>query len=408
MKTIIIIILACFSFRTFAQSGKITIDQAIEIALKNNAGIRSARYEVDLQKELKKTSIDLPKTNISLLYGQYNSFVNDNNFTVTQVIPFSALGSQGALNRSLVVSSELKKASTENELIYQVRQTYFQLAYLQTRHGLLIQQDSIYEGFLKAASARYKSGEAYLLEETTAETQRNEVRNQLRLNESSITIMRTQLKTLLNSNVLPEIPQTSLSQLSFPEMPDTTVLLANPSLAYMRQQVDVAQNRKRLENARFAPDLIVGYFNQTLIDVVNTENGAVANRGNRFTGFQVGLAVPLWFLPHQGRAKAAAFNQKAAQSNYQYYQITLQGQLQQAEQQFTKNINSLAYYQTSALPNADLIIRQAQIAFRQGQIGYTEYLLSVKNAMNLREGYLQTLNEYNQSIIYIEYLSGNK
>lgn len=408
MRTIIIIISICISASAVAQTDKLTLEQAIHSALKNNAGIKAAGYEIDLSRQLKKTSIDLPKTNVSLLYGQYNSYVKDNNYTVTQVIPFTAFGSQGALNRSLVASSELKKAATENELIYQVKQTYFQLAFLQARHELLVQQDSIYEGFLKAASARYKTGEAHLLEQTTAETQRNDVRNQLRINESSIIMLRTQLKTLLNSDALPEISETSLNQLSFQEVPDTTALVVNPSLAYMRQQVDVAQSQKRFENAKFAPDIIIGYFNQTLVGVVNDDNGVIAKARDRFTGFQVGLNVPLWFLPHQGRAKAAAFNQKAAQSTYQYHKIVLQGQWQQATQQFTKNKNSLEYYQTSALPNANLILRQSQTAFRQGEIGYAEYLLGVRNAIGIKEGFLQTLNDYNQSIIYIEFLSGNK
>lgn len=408
MRILIIITFTLSSLVGLGQSTKLMVQQAIDVALKNNAGIKTVAYEVESQRQLKKTGFDLPKTSVSLQYGQYNSYAkNDNNITIMQSIPFATLGSQASLNRSLLASSELKKAFTENELVYQVKQVYYQLAFVKARHELLLQQDSIYEGFLKSASLRYKTGETKLLEQATAETQRNEVKNQLRQNEATVVILRTQLKTLLNSEQLPEISENELTEISFDVSRDTT-LFANPFLSYVRQQVEVAKSQKKVETAKFAPDLLIGFFNQTLIDIINAENGAVANSNTRFTGFQVGVSIPLWFFPHQGRVKAAAFNQKAAESNYTNQQKIIQGQWKQAAQLYGKNKNSLEYYRSSALPNADLILKQSQIAFRAGEIGYPEYLLGVRNAISIKEGYLQTLSDYNQSIIYIEFLSGIK
>lgn len=408
MKRLLMLLSVVMVLNAHGQSDRLTLPQAIEIALRQNAGIRAAGFEVSGQNQLRKTSFDLPKTNVSLMYGQYNSYRQDNNFTVTQAIPFTAFGSQGALNRSLIAASELKKAVSENELVYQVKQTYFQLLFLKARSALLLQQDSIYEGFLKSATGRYKTGETFLLEQTTAESQRNDVRNQLTQNRALQVIYQTQLKTLLNATNTPEISEEQLHPISIEVPQDSATLSANPSLAYVRQQVEVAKSQRKFENAKFAPDFVIGYFNQTLIDLINVENGAVAKLGDRFTGFQIGLGIPLWFRPHEGRAKAASFNQKAAESQYQNYQITLQGQFQQAFLQYSRNSSSLDYYQSSALPNANLILKQSQGAFRQGEIGYAEYLLGVRNAIALKEGYLQTLNDYNQSIIYLEYLSGIK
>jgi cobalt-zinc-cadmium resistance protein CzcA len=408
MRILIIITITSFSFAGLGQSTKLTVQQAIDVALKNNAGIRAVAYEVESQRQLKKTGFDLPKTNVSLQYGQYNSFAkNDNNISITQSIPLTILGSQASLNRSLLASSELKKAFTENDLVYQVKQVYYQLAFVKARHQLLLQQDSIYEGFLKSASLRYKTGESKLLEQTTAETQRNEVRNQLRQNESTATILRTQLQTLLNSEQLPDISEDELTEIPFDASQDTTIL-TNPFLSYVRQQVDVAKSLKKVETAKFAPDLMIGYFNQTLINTINVENGTVANDNTRFSGFFAGISIPLWFVPYQGRVKAAAFTRQAAESNYANQQKIIQGQSQQAAQLYGKNRNSLEYYRTSALPNAELILKQSQVAFREGEIDFAVYLLGVRNAIAIKEGYLQTLNDYNQSIIYIQFLSGTK
>lgn len=409
MKILLIAILSLWSFSALAQESILTIQQANDYALKNNSNVRAAVFEVESQRQLKKTSFDLSKTDVTLLYGQYNSYAkNDNNITVSQSIPFTALGSQGALNRSLLASSELKKAASENELVYQVKQLYHLLALAYSQRKIFLQQDSIFEGFFKAAALRNKTGETNLLEQTTAEVQRNEAKNKLRQNESDIAVLRSQLQTVLNSPTLPDIQMKELSELQLERSVDTTTLLANPSLAYSRQQIEVARSQKKVESAKFAPDLLIGFFNQTLIGTPDAESGTIAFKSDRFSGFQVGVSIPLWFVPHQGRVRAAEFSRQAAKSKYEFHQRMLMAEMNQAMQQYQTSKNSLEYYRNSALPNAELILKQSQAAFRGGEIGYAEYLLGLKNAISIKESYLQTLNEYNQRIIFIEYLLGNK
>jgi heavy metal efflux system protein len=408
IKLIITTLLAGMSMSSINAQDILTLDQAMQAALKNNLSIRAAEFEVESQRSLKGTGFDLPKTSVSLLYGQYNSYAkNDNNITVTQAIPFTVFGSQGKLNRANIASSELKQEVTENELIYQLKQVYLELTYTKARQELLLQQDSIYQGFLKSAALRYKTGETNLLEQTTAQTQGNEVRNQLRQNESQIIALRTQLKTLINSESLPDTGS-ELTEFPHEDIGDSLLPRTNPTLVYMDQQIEVAKSQKRLEAARFAPDLLIGGFSQTLTGVENTENGTFASSSERFTGFQVGLSVPLWFAPYKSRVRAAEFNSKVAESNYQYFVQTLEGQKQQAIQQYSVAKNSLEYYRTSALPNADLILKQSEAAFKGGEIRYAEYLMGLRNAISIKENYLITLRDYNQSIFYIQYLSGNK
>jgi cobalt-zinc-cadmium resistance protein CzcA len=302
----------------------------------------------------------------------------------------------------------LGKAVTENELVYQVKQTYFQLAHAYTLRDLLLQQDSIFEGFYRAASARYKAGETNLLEQTTAEAQRNEAKNRVRQIDSDIAAMRAHLRALLNTDSDPDISDKTLTEVDLNVSLDTGVIATNPSLAYSRQQIEVADAQKKVQAAKGAPDFLVGYFNQTLIGITDNETGVVSTASDRFTGFQVGIAIPIWFGPHQGRTRAAEFSRRAAESTYTSSQRAMAGRLQQAIQSYEKNKTSLIYYRESGLPNAELILKQSQAAFRNGEIGYAEYLLGLRNANAIRENYLQTLNDYNQSIIFIEFLNGNK
>lgn len=385
----------------------VSLNDAVELALKNNLSIQAAEHVVQAQRSLKSTAIDLPKTNVSFMYGQYNSYAkNDNNITATQAIPFTAFGSQGKLNRATIASSELQKQVAVNELVYRVKQVYLELTYTKARQVLLVRQDSIYEGFAKSADLRYRTGETSLLEKATAEAQRNEIRNQVRQNESALHVLKSQLSTLLNSE---NIVDTNTALIAFDATGiDSSTLLNNPSLGFMNQQIEVAFRQKKLEAARFAPDIHVGFFSQTLIGVENTTDGSLATSSERFTGFQVGLSLPLWFAPHRSRLRAAEFNEQAAASQYAYYQKTLKDEQVQAIQQFTVARNSLEYYRTAALPNAELILKQTALAYKSGDIQYAEHLIALRSALSIQENYLTTLHDYNQSIIYFHYLSGNK
>lgn len=408
MKFLVTAILAISACPVFCQNNSLSVERAIDEALKNNASIQAANLELESQQQLQQTSFDLPKTDVLLLYGQYNSYPNDNSITVSQSIPFSAFGSQGSLNRSLTKSSEIKKAVTENEIVHQVKRTYYQLVFMLARHQLLQRQDSIYEGFLKSAALRHETGETTLLEKTTAEVQRNEIKNLLKQNDGEIAQFQSQLKVLTNSSSLPDVTTRDLKVLPMQNVLDTISANDNPSLRYMQQQIDVAHHEKKLLAAKFAPDLLVGFFSQTLIGGPANDAGAFATSRDRFTGFQFGISLPLWFVPHQARVKSMEFNKQVAQRNYDFRQTAFQQQVSQTIRQLNLQKSSLDYYLTSALPNSTLILKQAETAYREGEIGYAEYLFGIRSAINIQEGYLKTINEYNQTVIQLEFLAGYK
>jgi cobalt-zinc-cadmium resistance protein CzcA len=406
MKSLITGVFAMLTIPAFAQEKMLSLSQAIDEALKNNSTIRAAYYNSESQRQLTKT-IELPKTEVTLAYGQYNSFErNDNNISVTQSIPFTAFGSQASVQRAMSKSLDDQKVAIENEIVWQVKRTYYQLLYTKAFGLLLQREDSLFRGFANAASARYRTGESRHLEKSTADQQLNEVQIRIGQNEVEEMNLRSQLMVLLNVKELPEIDFGLQARQR--DITDTSAWKRNPSLSYAASQVNVADSERKLQQARFAPDLQVGIFSQTLIGTVDADNGNVASGGDRFTGFQVGLALPLWFGPHRARVKAAEFTRLAAESKHVQLRETIRSQVNETARQLSVQQRNIDYYEKTALPNADTILRQSQIAFREGEIDYPEFLFSLRNSISVKENYLKALNDYNQSIIYLEYLTGQK
>lgn len=403
------ILLLCIPALGKSQSAPASgVQQLVDEALKSNAGLRAAGYEVDYSKALKRTSSDIGKTNVSLMHGQYNSLNTDNNITINQSIPFpTVFSSQAKLNQALVKGSELKQQVTRNELISQVKSAYYHWQYLQATQQLLNSQDSIYTAFLKAAELRLKTGESNLLEKTTAETRLMEVKNLLAQNASEILMAQSQLQALVNAKNAVSLSKEPLTKLE-PMLPaDSAASDQNPALAYLKQQIEVSNRQRKLEAAKVLPDFNVGYFSQSLIGYQNVNgNDQYFDASKRFTGFQVGISIPLWFVPQTAKVKAAGINMEVVQSNYEQYQLNVQAHYRQATQEFIKNRNAISYYETGALPHATLLIKQADTAFKSGEIGYVEYLQALRNALSIKENYLQALNQYNQSVITLEFLTG--
>jgi cobalt-zinc-cadmium resistance protein CzcA len=193
------------------QAQTYTLDQAIEVAVLNNRSIKSANTEIDYQRSFRKSATDIGKTSVVLMYGQYNSFYQDDNFTVSQTIPFpTALSKQSGFAKSLIKGSEMKLSVTKNELITNVKFAYYQLAFFKAKEKLLREQLSIFENFEMASNIRYKTGEANLLEKATATSQAYEIRTLQLQNADDIKIGENRLQTLLNSNTPISITDTSL------------------------------------------------------------------------------------------------------------------------------------------------------------------------------------------------------
>lgn len=403
MKPLIIFMLPFVPMAASAQL--MSRAEAVQAALKNNQMIKSAEYQVEYYKQIKKTGTDIGKLSAMWMHGQYNSVYQDNNLTLTQTIPFpTALGSQVKLGKEQVIGSQKNLAATQNTLAFDVKTAYEQLVYQEAVRMLLMSQDSLYTDFARASGVRYQTGESNLLEKTTAETQLLEVKNLARINEADIQISQTRIQALLKS----EQPVRASDPFAKLDPPDETPSFqTNPQLDYLKQQVIISEQTKKVERNRFMPDITVGYFTQSLTGIQNIDGqDQFFDSRKQFQGFNLGLSIPLWFSPQVARTKAAAFHEESSRKNAEYFETTLNGAYVQAMQEFSKNQASLLYYESSALKNAELILSQSRRAYRSGEIGYIEYLQALRGALAIKSNYLTALNQYNQSIIKLEFLLG--
>ncbi|HEX7493019.1 MAG TPA: CusA/CzcA family heavy metal efflux RND transporter, partial [Bacteroidales bacterium] len=130
------------------QARIINLHDAIQMALDSNLTVKSAALSIDMQKALRGTSVDLPKTVIDGQYGRFNSYTNDNSITISQSFAFpSVYVYRYKLANANIKSSEIQYIGSKLEISTQVKQVYWQFVFLYSKQKLLIYQDSLYSGF---------------------------------------------------------------------------------------------------------------------------------------------------------------------------------------------------------------------------------------------------------------------
>ncbi len=390
------------------QPRHVSLHTAIQTALDSNMVVRSAALAVDASRIMKGAAVDIPKTSLDGEYGQMNSYTNDNSITVSQSFEFPTVYiNKYRLADATLRGSEWKFLESQLDIATQVKQLYWQFVYLYERQKLLVYQDTLFSGIFRASELRAKTGETNRLEMITARSQNLEIGNQLFQIKSDIGILSRKMKILLNSEYFPVPEDTSLRKIPFELHADSSSRGKNPSLEYMRQQVEISHLMKKVERSRMLPDLNVGYFSQTIIGSQQV-NGIEESfgKGYRFNGIQAGITIPLWFPSYTSKTKAAKINEDIARNDAEYFSASLAGNYQTLLDEYGKFSASVDYYEKQAVPEADIIIGQAELSYKAGALDYLEYVLTINRALVIRQNYIEALNNCNQTVISLEYITG--
>ncbi|MHB1147784.1 MAG: CusA/CzcA family heavy metal efflux RND transporter [Lutibacter sp.] len=388
---------------------KLTLQQAIGEALANNERIKIAQYQIDFQKTGKQGAITIPKTELLYTNGEFNNpTIHDNIYGISQRINFPSLySSQFKLAKEKVNSSEQLKVIEENQLIGDVKSAYLQYVFVQEQRKLLQRQDSLYGNLDRSSLQRYKTGESTKLESVTSKAQSMQIKNRLQQNTADLKIANKQLQILLNTTDDIAVADSELLPYGLKVDLESNSVVQSPLINYLQQQLKVNEQETKVERNKMLPDIIFGYNSQTFIGAQNSNpiNQAYTN-GDRFSFYQVGIAIPIFPSGHHSKIKAAKINEDIAQSHLDLTKTTLQGKLQNLLQEYYKFQSTLLYYQNEALPQAKLIIDNSEKSFKSGDISYAEYLQNLTLANTIQTDYLNSLYQYNLSIIVIETLMG--
>ena len=380
------------------------LQSVIQLAIKNNLGIKGENLRGTYLKNRIDTYKEIPSTEIQGEYGQINSAYNDSKFIISQSFQFPTIYKrQKALNNEFYKENEFQVALKENELIKQVKEIFFHQVYLKEKEKILVKTDTIYRSFLEKASFRFAKGESNLLEKIFAETALGKIQMQLKELRRDYDIEKLKWQVLLNQEAEIVPAYTSVKLLFNEDIQMQQIIEKNPLLKILQQQKEIAKATTQLEIAKKLPDLTIGYSNASIQGIGADE--IYYKKSNRFNAVQLGVGIPLFTGAQKAKINSSKTLELLSENNLQVAIQQLSNDFKIQLQEFEKNKEMITYYETFALPNAEIMKKTANIQFSTGEINYLIWANLIQNAIIIESEYLDAVNEMNQIINQLHYLA---
>ncbi|MBN8854054.1 MAG: acriflavine resistance protein B [Sphingobacteriales bacterium 50-39] len=406
LPVLLLLSLATPAILSAQQPQKISLDQALQIAGKQNGALTVSRLREKYYEIMRRSGADIPPTQLTTEWGHINSALFDNKFTVSQTFSLPQVYSR---QRELF-SAELDGARAGTvlqaaEVARLVKLAYLQLQVLRERQLLLEQMDSIYSRFSQMARLRFEKGESNLLEKTTLENQAQQMALLLRQTVADRKDASIRLGVLLATEGSFDAADSLVLQPAN-GLPDSSDIGAHPLMKVHRQQAAIAAAATGVQRSRLLPDISMGYTNQSIAGWQLTKDRSEVYYGgsSRFSSVQLGLSIPIFSRAQKARIKAAEQQEAIANASGQVALEQLKAQLARVTNAYAKYAETVSYYRTSALAQSNTLLQTSILSFKNGAISYIEWGASVGNAIQIRLQYIDALSNLITQRIEIEYL----
>lgn len=376
------------------QSQVINVDQAVQMALSQHPSMEIGALEIDQERKKKGQAWELDPTSVQYSRGQMNTEVIDYQWQIQQRFRFpTTYIRQNAAQNARIEESEINYHLRELHLQSEVRLNWWDLAYHQSRVALYADLETYYQGFANAADSRFEQGDIGGLERARSKAELNQMLLQSQKARSDYEIAISQLAQWIGSDTNWVFPPNELKPLLIP-MNAEIDSLGYPQLALQQKRIAASDQEYRLAKSRFMPDLMVGYFNQSLEEVPGMD------------GIQLGISAPIFFWGKQSESASAKRERAIEQARYEEMILVLKAEETRLWKELEKYQGELNWYEETGEDVAEELQKFALKAYENGAIGYVEFLDSLEESRRLKEAHLLTLMNYNQTIVQLQFLHG--
>jgi outer membrane protein TolC len=385
----------------------ITLNEAIEIGLKNNPSVKAAQENISVTKGQYLSGISLPQPQISYDNEWIPSSINGNfsekTFSISQSFEFPSIyflkGNKFSKAEEVAV---YKFKLIERNLISQIKTAYYkvlaELFHVKSDKEYL----AISEDFYKKAEIRQNVGEGTNLERLTAKVQYTESLNNVEVAKNELSIAYSELNYTLgfgkqNNNSTFSITD-SLTFVEFKidvDQINKSIETTNPQIKIAELNYVIASVDKSIANSSYLPTINLAFLKQS------------RDGDDGFYGTSAGISLPLWFMFEQkGKIQEATANQSISEYELQSLKNEISLKLSSTLTDYENDLKQVQLYVNDILPQTEEILRTAIRSYDVGELTYLEYLQAKQTLVNSRNNYNLVLFHYYQSIFRIEEISG--
>lgn len=366
----------------------VTLEQAIELAKQNHPRLKTAAAAVRQAKAGRGEVLELAPTEFGYSWGQLNGEIKkDKQWEVNQnlgslLTPFY----KNVLVNRQIATGTFYHRIVEKEVVAEVKRAWAYYLYAYNLRSLYNDQNQWAEELQRIGELRYQQGEITLLEKNMAATMAADLKNRLfqSQEEEKLALARLNWACYAGQPIVPA--DTALVQ--FPADIETPTY-SEAHLKYFQSQAGEAKAQLNVERSRFFPELSLGYVRQDILPLKGLNS------------WMVGVSFPIYFLPRHSKVKQAKATAFIARTEAEANTRNLYNKVSEAIANLRRQSESLHYYTSSALKEADELMKVAALQLRHSETDVTEFIQAVNVARDIRRGYIETVYQYN--IAALEY-----
>lgn len=366
----------------------VTLEQAIELAKQNHPRLKTAAAAVRQAKAGRGEVLELAPTEFGYSWGQLNGEIKkDKQWEVNQnlgslLTPFY----KNVLVNRQIATGTFYHRIVEKEVVAEVKRAWAYYLYAYNLRSLYNDQNQWAEELQRIGELRYQQGEITLLEKNMAATMAADLKNRLfqSQEEEKLALARLNWACYAGQPIVPA--DTALVQ--FPADIETPTY-SEAHLKYFQSQAGEAKAQLNVERSRFFPELSLGYVRQDILPLKGLNS------------WMVSVSFPIYFLPRHSKVKQAKATAFIARTGAEANTRNLYNKVSEAIANLRRQSESLHYYTSSALKEADELMKVAALQLRHSETDITEFIQAVNVARDIRRGYIETVYQYN--IAALEY-----
>ncbi len=391
-KGIAPVIIVLLSFTMNAQQKPLTIDETLNLAIENNAGLKASSLKVNEADALIGSAFGFDKTSVYYHYDENNLAINGDPlkvFGIAQDFKFPTVYfADKKVNKAQLKVQESNYNIKLQFLKRDVYLAYYDLSYAKNKAKSFQYLDSLYQNFAKASERRFELGETNYLEMITAKSKQKQLETLYKQAKQEVILATEQLRKTVQVDSFQTLDEPFLKL----ELQSISTE-GNLGLLYFEDSKTFYKALNQKEKQSLLPDLSVEYFQ-------GTNSGLNTN----FKGYQLGLKIPLLFGGNASKIKASKIARDIVDEQEQDYKAKLNAEHKVLLAKLQQYDEAIGYYETQGKNLSEVIIKTAERTFKEGEIDFFQYIQSIETAKDIELTYLDNLNKYNQTIIAINYL----
>jgi len=399
-----LLLLVCHSLALSQQAEKLSLNDAIELALQRNPEVLSARHEVSAARGRFWRGVSPPPATLSVSYdyiptGAGMKDYGERAIGISQSFDFpTTIGLRASTLSNETDATEADARSIALGVTMRVKEAYFGVLARQQKLKLAEENLTIAGDFLRKADIRMNVGEGTHLESLTAKVQETQARNAVEVARNELRLAVSELNYVLGrAEELPAgefILTDSLAYLPYAvpiELLIEQARLSNSQLEAASFRLSAASVNRTIAWSSILPSFSVSYSRQ--VQAGNTS----------LYGVSLGISVPIWFLFDQrGQVQEASATYARMESELAMLRNSINMDVKNAFLELKNDERQVQLFQSALLPQAEEVYRGAVTSYEAGEISYIEYLQARQTLISARSTYIDALYNYNTAIARLD------